>query len=532
MFNEGMNLNEIMDEAKRQGVVQGTSRPIVPGEDIEETPVVGNDWMNPSKTNDKPIGMNESKTNDTTDIVLNDDTTSGAPVEKTPEYDGPGIVINNEDLNKDDSRGKVYTGITPDVMDHIEDYMNEMDDEIEELKAAAEERGDKIESKEDGSDDNDTDDEDDDSDNNRYTKDQFDREYAEAKIIIDKTGMGTVINFTDEEREKLERSKKIKLEEVETVSLNTIRTKKLKKTKLDNLIKKVTSSCKSNIVLPASGYTAVMRGCSAHELINLIKGAGSNNTLLDLQTKWSLIYDKIESTSLGKMEYNEFLLNTASIDMNVFIYGILCATYPDEDTIPLTCQTCKCDFQHSYTIGSLIRAEKMTDKLKELVMTAVDSSVTEEMSKEAHEKAPVSINTRIKLPVSGFIIDLQVQSAYDFINKTAKDLTSDSREEKYETAVIMSTGVNKIYIPDPDEEGSYFEIDGSMDIVKTIYSLSDTDNDILTNLVNNTLDGMTFEFGLMDITCPKCKHFTATIPMDLESVLFYKYQQSKTREVE
>ena len=39
---------------------------------------------------------------------------------------------------------------------------------------------------------------------------EFMNKYNEAIVVIDKTGMGSVINFTDEERQKLEKVKKIK----------------------------------------------------------------------------------------------------------------------------------------------------------------------------------------------------------------------------------------------------------------------------------------------------------------------------------
>lgn len=508
-MDKNMNLNEIMDSTNPQN-----PQPVRSDDySDEETTIVGNDWMN-----DKPLDIvNDSG------IVYKDNSDN---VVNKEEYTGPGMVINNDEFDQPKEDRNVYTGITPEIQSHIDEYMNEMDDMIEEIKESADNNVD--------GDDDDVDESEEDTDdgNGRYTKDEFERKYDEAKIIIDKTGVGSVINFTDEEREKLERSKKIKLEEIETVSLETIKTKKLKKNKtFDKVIKKVTTACSANIVLPASGYTAVMRGCSAHELISLI--TGNNTALIELQTKWSLIYDKIESTSLGKMTYNEFLINTAAIDMNSFIYGILCATYPDDDTIPLTCQKCKTDFKHGYSIRSLIRAEKMSDRLKELMMSAVDGSVREDLAKAAHDAAPISQVERIKLPVSGIITELHVQSAHDFINKTAKELSAENREEKYENATIMSTAVNKFFIPDLEEnDGSYFEIDEPMDIVKTIYSLGDVDNDILTKKANDILDGISFEFGLMSITCPKCNHFTATIPMDIENVLFYKYQQNRTTAVE
>ena len=81
------------------------------------------------------------------------------------------------------------------------------------------------------------------------TTEDLKRKYEEAIVIIDKSGMGHV-DFTDEERKKLEHVKKIKVEEVETVSLKTIRRKKVKKGSSDAIIKKINSVKETTIVLP------------------------------------------------------------------------------------------------------------------------------------------------------------------------------------------------------------------------------------------------------------------------------------------
>lgn len=440
-------------------------------------------------------------------------------------YDGPGLVINHDDIVEKEDK-KVYNGngVTPDVQSHIDDYLAEMDEEIADLKEQHDEIKEELEEAEEDIDEESEDEE------VGMTKDEFDEKYNEAVVIIDKTGFGGVINFTEDEREKLEKSKKIKLEEIETVELSTIKTKKMKKkSEFDKIIKRVTNIHTTNIVLPISGYTATMRGCSAYELISLIDG--NNNALLDAQQKWSLIHSKIESTSIGDLSFNDFLLNTASGDYNIFIYGLLCSTYPDDDTIPLTCEHCKKEFEHKYSVKSLIRVEAMKDRLKDAIMETVDASISTESAKQVHENAPISQVKRVKLPNSGIIAEVYVQSAYDLINKSIKEL-ADNKDPKYNQASILSTLVRSFFIPDPDEEGSYYEVDGAMDIAKTLYTLSEIDVMIIRKFGDNILSDLSMEFGLMDITCPACKHFTPTLEMDLESILFYRYRQAMTSKIE
>lgn len=497
-------------DALRAQVAETQETPVKDEFENEETEIVGGmDWMNKSKETNKEVEED----------VKNVD--PGVTV-----YNGPGLVINNEDLNKREEQPPIDNSfLTPETRSSIDAYLAEMDTAIE----RAEEKVNEIKAVQGKEASSVTDDEDEDDPTN-MTRDEFNAKYDEAVVIIDKTNFGRIINFTEEEHQKLEKVKKIKLEEIENVQLSSFKTKKVKKkVDLEKIIKKVTNINTTEIVLPASGYIAAIKGCSAYELISLIDG--NKNILLDAQTKWSLIHSKIESTSIGDMDFNEFLLNTASQDYNTFIYGLLCSTYPDDDKVPLTCEKCKTTFDHPYSVRSLIRAEAMSDGLKENVIKIVDASVSEETAKKVHEEAPISQVKRIKLPVSGMVVEVYVQSAYDLINKSIKEL-SENTDSKYNTASILSTNIRTIYIEDTDEPGTYFEIDGAMDIVKTVYGLSEVDILVIRKISEGLLEDSVIEYGLMNITCPKCHHYTPTVNMDLETILFHRYRQALNTTIE
>lgn len=536
MSNNGRDTSIDLDALRAQVAETQDTPPVKDEFEDETTEVVGGmDWM--YKPSEPKV---ESKPNETVDVsedvwegtitkedlinsVPEDDNISGFAV-----YNGPGLVINNEDLNKQNEQPPIDNSfLTPETRSSIDAYLAEMDANIERAEEKVNEIK-AVQGKEASSVSNEDDEES--EDNTNMTRDEFNAKYDEAVVVIDKTNFGQVINFTDEEHQKLERAKKIKLEEIENIQLETIKTKKVKKkVDLDKIIKRVTNINVTNIVLPASGYTAEISGCSAYELISLIDG--NKNILLDAQQKWSLIHSKIENTSIGKMDFNEFLLNTASQDYNTFIYGLLCSTYPDDDKIPLTCEKCNTTFDHPYSVRSLIRAEAMSDGLKDNVIKIVDASVSEETAKRVHEAAPISQVKRIKLPVSGMVVEVYVQSAYDLINKSIKEL-SENTDSKYNTASIISTNIRTIYIEDTEEPGTYFEIDGAMDIVKTVYTLSEVDILVIRKIAEGLLEDSIIEYGFMNITCPKCKHYTPTINMELENILFYRYRQALNTTIE
>lgn len=434
-------------------------------------------------------------------------------------YQGKGVVIENS-APKSEAPRSLAPGVRPETTAHIDEYLKEMDEDIEQARLqaeqkAAEERQKQQESGED------------------QEEEEFDAEkYAEAIIHIDKLGMGRIINFTDAEREKLERVNKIKLEEVETIEVKTFKSKKSKKNSLDQILQKQVTVHTTPIIAPASGYTAVLGGCSTYELIGLIQR--TDNTLLDLETRWTIIHKKLQSTSIGdKMDFNTFLRNTAASDYNTFIYGILCSTYPEDDKITLKCQNADCakDYEHEYTVQSLIRAEKISERMQHQIGSIVDGSHTVITAKEAFNKAPLNVTKHIKLPSCGFILELQVQSAYDLIHNSVKGL-SENKEERYNQASILSVAVRSAYIPDPDAPGEYLEYDSAMDVTKIIYNLQTVDLRVLNKHAEDVVNDVGFEFGLMNVTCPHCGEYHSTIPIDLDEVLFHKYQQGMNTEVE
>lgn len=357
----------------------------------------------------------------------------------------------------------------------------------------------------------------------------FNKKYKEAVVIIDKSKMGQVVNFTDDERAKLEKVKKIKLEEVETLELANLKCKRVKKGSAEKILKKVNSVRTTPIVLPISGFTAVMKGCSTFELMGLV--STNNNTVEGLISKWTLIHSKLESTSIGDMDFNKFLNSVSQMEYEIFVYGILCATFPDEDTFPLVCPKCQTEIEHKYLVRTLLRAELMSERLKESVAKVVDASYIDERAKECFENSLLNTNEIIVLPVSQYVFKIGVQTAYSFIYDSVDAI--DKMDTKYSQAAILSSTVESIFIEDPDD-GSYFEIEDTEDKIKIIYSLGSKDISILGAKISKLVEGMQFEFGLMDVNCGnnKCKNHVNTVPVDMDSILFHKYQQTMNTTIE
>lgn len=465
------------------------------------------------------------------------------PVNEQASYDeeyldedenvGMGLIIDKPKEEPNASNPLDFSKLSAETMEHVNDTVNEIDKTLEMYE---EDMGDEVAEyikKQQALQDEDEEEPEDEKED-LVDKDEdegtFREKYEEAIVVIDKTGMGSVVNFTDEEREKLEKVKKIKLEEVETLEIPKIKTKKAKRGSAKKIISKINTVTSTPIVLPVSGLTMDVTGCSTYELLTLI-----NNNQDDIvgtqRSRWSLLHSKVLNTSIGKMDFDTFLNNVAQMEYNIIVYGVLCATYPEVDKFPLTCPKCNQSFEHEYTVRSLLRAEEITPKMMEAIQHTVDCSHTVQDAKACHDESLLNIEETFKLPRSGYIFTIGVQTAHDFIEDSMT--TIEDIDEKFAQSAILASAVKAVYIEDPDD-GEYFMLDDQKDIIETIYSLLDTDLLVLGQKIGKIVDGMSYNFGLMDITCTgrNCRRHTNTIPIELDDILFHKYRQVMNTSIE
>lgn len=360
------------------------------------------------------------------------------------------------------------------------------------------------------------------------------KKYKEAIVVIDKLESRN-LEFTKEEREKLDVADVIKLKEVKTVDLKQISRRRERRTDVKKALQRRGNSMKvTNIVLPASGYYAEMLGCSPYEIMTL---QSEEDPITDNQIKWKLIYDKIKWNSIGFKTYEEFISKTAVADYETFIWGILRSTFEDEDRISLNCLNPECttrkgertSYEHKYSVLGLLRAEEISPRINENIRRIVDAKTIDE-AKDAHNHAPVNDVLAFQLVESGFIVELCVNNVNDFINKTLDYLSDEELEPQYRQAAIIATAVKEIGIQADD--GKYDFFDEPEDITEIIYQLPTNDLVILAHKVQDHTADVSFKFGFIDLVCPKCKTRTEFQPMQVDSILFYRNNLSMNVSVE
>lgn len=357
-------------------------------------------------------------------------------------------------------------------------------------------------------------------------------------ILIDKTGLGGDFKFTDEEKEKIFSSTEIHLKEVEELDLSTITVKKAEKSFLESVNEFQISSSKVPVVFPASRFKAYMTGLSYGEMGDISLN-NENVTFDQLQKKLTVIYNKMVNPSIGEFEnFEDFLKKFAYVDIDLAVYGLVVATFPEIDDIPLTCnnEKCKNSFNHKYSPRTLIRFDKANEKFLNAMKDVVECPAAE--SHKLLEESPARVHKRVKLPFSGFIIEIGIASAYDYLYTIVDNIIGDKFKDNHPDDVNGILQINAtllgliraVYVPSGD--GSYTMFDNFEDMINALYMVKPEEISILASLLQKYTDSYTVEFELFDITCPHCGTKTSRIPLDINSLVFLKYQRLMSTEID
>ena len=359
-----------------------------------------------------------------------------------------------------------------------------------------------------------------------------------VNILIDKTGLGGDFKFTDEEKEKIFSSTEIHLKEVEEMDLSTITVKKADKSFLESVNEFQLSSSKVPVVFPASRFKAYMTGLSYGEMGDMSLN-NENVTFDQLHKKLTVIYNKMINPSIGEFEsFEDFLKKFAYVDIDLAVYGLVVATFPEVDDIPLTCnnEKCKRSFNHKYSPRTLLRFEKANDKFLNAMKDVVECPAGD--SDKLLESSPARVHKRVKLPFSGFIIEIGIASAYDYLYTIVDNIIGDKFKNEHPDDVNGILQINAtllgliraVYVPSGN--GSYTMFDNFEDMINALYMVKPEEISILASLLQKYTDSYTVEFELFGIKCPHCGTETRRIPLDINSLVFLKYQRLMSTEID
>lgn len=535
---------------------------------IYNGPIKRDESMNLSELLNQTSSSNSMSIND---LIV----TKEAPVKETPKKTplelemerkaekGNGLILNNEDIKKGEEKKLKDFSNNDRRQKEFEEYVNDMDEKIKtandftlvnkptnELEMA--EMMDELETvkqkKANGEEignlkylaDKNSVESDKETENEQMTEEEI-QEANERKqlveIIIDKTGLGYEnIEFSDEEREKIRYANEIKLKEVETLDLSSIVVSRPEKSFLETIEESSAPTLSSTMIpLPGSRYKVRVKGLSYGQLGDILLTEETKN-FDRIHKQYSIIYNSLGTPNIGKFQnFEDFLRNTAFTDMDMLLYGLIVSTFPEIESIPLSCRRCGHQFAFEYTPRTLLDFENCSDQFLENVKSVTDCPA--EKAVEFNKGSFLKKRKVIKLPLSGYLIEFGLASAYDYLYNMVDVIFGDAfkRDHPDDTNGILQFNaafismIRSIYVPNSD--GTYMQFTNTEDIIQILYQVKVDEFPMISNIVGKYTDEYTPQFSFKNVTCPNCKIVIPRVSADLNNLVFRKYQRLLSTEI-
>jgi len=353
-----------------------------------------------------------------------------------------------------------------------------------------------------------------------------------AVISIDKTAGQTKddLKLTQEEHQKLVRVKAIKLVEIANLDMSSIEIEPVKADHKIDFIR--TMDCglsKYSTPLPVLGDYVTFRGA---QLIQMMRAINYEDSKVDevITSKASLIYDKLMSGSVlrkfnedgsRKMSFSEFVNRYPYPDLDLGLFGILCASSPEVQVGTFTCTKCHLDYEAEYNIKTIIDADKLTEEIKvryEDILTHKNDSEYLNRLNKAYNRAYT-----YKSPFTNNIYSLSIPSVGRAID-VMKGIDQKDAVQVYNAALAVY--LNSALIRN-NSTGKYVQVDENepATIIDLVMTLPDEDIRMLLQQISTKFTyNPTFTIRTK---CAHCGHediFTA----DVTQMVFRKAQDSYT----
>lgn len=266
------------------------------------------------------------------------------------------------------------------------------------------------------------------------------------------------------------------------------------------------------IISAQSGYTAQMLPLVHKDIVNLL-----NDNLGRYEYRkgvYQVVWEKILTTSVGRLSFEDWLKITSVEDLETFYYGIYCATFPNEGTFSFVCPKCGESSDYKINQNNLIRTTDK-DKMKKLIDKVSKESVDLDSMKKI---SLIGKNESFKLTDSKIIVELRTPTLWDSLEilRTVPEKTID----RDTISITNMLYINRILIPSKEEEAEYIEEKSKAPILRTIDNLSVDDANELLNAVSDRVDDSRITYSIKEATCPKCGNIVKDIPLSLENILF------------
>ena len=331
-----------------------------------------------------------------------------------------------------------------------------------------------------------------------------------AVVTIDKSNADK-LEFSDEEKQKLIKTKAIKLVEVEDAALSSI---KIKTAPSDDVFYKAIHRVTCNV----SKYDMPMintydncefTGATTMQLVQAVYDENDSD-YRKTQAQLELVYTKFEgSTTLDKygpdgqviLTKDDFAKWFRYYDLSAALYSIYVASSTEMITSQFVCTKddggCGENYNFSYNCKSLINYDIITDAFKE----DLDNILANHADREAltELKSKNRTGKRFKSFYTNNIYDISNPSVARALNVLRYVNPKDQYAKFLSNFAMM---IENIYVYDPDD-GQYYQIksNDAVNIMRFMYDINDTEFKLLTKEIEEFAYVPRF---LIKTKCDKC----------------------------
>lgn len=294
------------------------------------------------------------------------------------------------------------------------------------------------------------------------------------------------------------------------------------------------------VTLPMSGYKVIMRPISWFETVSLIAPTAPDMSSV-LIKQWSIIYDHIKWTSIGKFkDFDDFMSKTKYVDLQFFLWALLVASSKDECEVTLSCGNPDC----KYTLETTYRPREIIHINEDLVPAYYDEVDKAAPGDEAIRVFNRVLNTKrtYELPNTKSIVEFSSPTAKEFLdvkfprmkdiftrfypdtdfNKAFPNIMKALQNGELqggEFAILFGAAslisAASVKIPETDEEYRYTEWDKIEEIIKKHLDFGDS-YILFNNLFPENADifSTPISFSMTGFKCPVCGRDNTVVPID------------------
>lgn len=333
-------------------------------------------------------------------------------------------------------------------------------------------------------------------------------------------------NFKDEiivEEDPEEKKEEAKGEVIDLTSIKIKKPKKGGATYARIRKSRESQNPTQQVVLPNTALIYDLGGYSSPDLRNIATTIRTMDAYRAAEYRFRQIFNKIQETSIGKLNWEEFLRCTSLLEVNILYYGLFCSTYPDTNKYPGKCTNpeCRQQFEFDYPNSSLMYLN--AERREEARAAVLNVLKNVNNAKELLENSEVNTVTRVLLEQSRTIVDLRHPSLWNELHDVLENVTQEMMVNDSVTINIMPF-IENVYVLDP-VDGNYVELESFDDKFIELSSLKEADDIKLSEKIGEIIEKYNIKFGFRGVQCPHCKAKMDDVDIDnVEDLLFTTHQ--------